>query len=190
MLVVPRAVEDHHHQVADRDAALVRDPAQDVLDRVLEREQVGDVGAAGHLLHVHARARVEHRAASRRARRPRGRSAGPWRSSVVPSSGSTATSTRGRRAVADVLAVVEHRRLVLLALADHDDAVHGDGVEHRAHGVDGGLVGGDLVAAPDPARRGQRGRLGHTDELEGEVAIGHRCVHGARAYTAGLRMGP
>ena len=55
----------------------------------------------------------------------------------------------GRRAVADRLAVVEHRRLVLLALADDDDAVHGDRVEHVAHGVDGGLVGGLLVAAAD-----------------------------------------
>ena len=54
-----------------------------------------------------------------------------------------------RRAVADLLAVVEHRRLVLLALADDDDAVHRDGVEHEAHRVDGGLVGGVLVAAAD-----------------------------------------
>ena len=44
--------------------------------------------------------------------------------SRVPSSGSTATSTCGPVAVADLLAVVEHRRLVLLALADHDDALH------------------------------------------------------------------
>ena len=38
----------------------------------------------------------------------------------------------GRRAVADALAVEEHRRFVLLALADDDDAVHRHGVEHDA----------------------------------------------------------
>ena len=79
-----------------------------------------------------------------------------------------------RRAVADVLAVVEHRRLVLLALADHDEAVHRDGAEHVAHGVDGGLVGGLLVAAADEAGGGERGGLGDADELEGEVSVRRR----------------
>src|SRR5581483_10557208 len=66
-------------------------------------------------------------------------------------------------------AVVEHRRLVLLALADHDDAAHADAVEHEADRVDGRLVGALLVAAPDPARG---------------VAIGGmaRRAHGPRAY--------
>ena len=41
----------------------------------------------------------------------------------------------GAAAAPHLLAVVEHRRLVLLPLADDDDAAHGDGVEHRAHGV-------------------------------------------------------
>ena len=41
-----------------------------------------------------------------------------------------------------------------------------------AHGVDGGLVGGDLVAAADPAARGRERRaLGDADELEGQVAV-------------------
>ena len=43
-------------------------------------------------------------------------------------------------AVADLLADVEHRRLVLLALADDDDTVHVDEPEAPAHRVDGGLV--------------------------------------------------
>ena len=87
--------------------------------------------AAGHLLHVDARARVEHRAPLGRARSRRARSACPSAHRRVPSSGSTAMSTSRRRAVADLLAVVEHRRLVLLALADHDDAVHVDRVRAR-----------------------------------------------------------
>ena len=81
-------------------------------------------------------------------------------------------STIGGRAVADLLAVVEHRRLVLLPLADHDDAVHRDRVEDEAHRVDRGLVGGDLVAAADPAGGGQGGGLGDAHELEREVAVG------------------
>ena len=79
-----------------------------------------------------------------------------------------------RGAVADVLAVVEHRGLVLLALADHDDAVHRHGVEHVPHRVHGGLVGRLLVTAPDQARRRQRGRLGDAHQLERQVAVGCR----------------
>ena len=40
------------------------------------------------------------------------------------------------RAVPDALAVVEHRRFVLLALADDDDPVDGDRLEDKAHRVD------------------------------------------------------
>ena len=50
---------------------------------------------------------------------------------------------------------------------------------HVPHRVDGGLVGGVLVAAADPAGGGQRGGLGDADELEGEVAIGRLALHGA-----------
>ena len=52
--------------------------------------------------------------------------------------------------------------------------------EHDAHGVDGGAVGAVLVAPAHPPRRGQRGRLGDPDELEGEVAVGGLplCAHG------------
>ena len=76
------------------------------------------------------------------------------------------------RAAPDAFPVEEHRGLVLLALADHDDPVHRDGVEHEAHGVDGRLVGRLLVAPSDPARRRHRRRLGHAHELEREVAVG------------------
>ena len=88
-----------------------------------------------------------------------------------------------RAAVADLLAVEEHRRFVLLALADHDDAVHRDRVEHEAHRVDRGAVGGELVAAPDPAGGGERRRLGHPHQLQGEVAVG-LCLRDSRASAA------
>ena len=176
-LLVPRAVEHDHHEVADRDAALLGDALQDVLDRIGEREQVRQVGAARELLHVDARAGVEHRAARRdRDHRERvGHALGGQRRALERIDGDV---DLGAGAVADLLAVVEHRRFVLLALADHDDAVHVDGVEERAHAVHGGLVGRDLVAAPDLPRRRQRAALGGADDLEREVTVRdrrHRC---------------
>ena len=55
-------------------------------------------------------------------------------------------------AVPDLLAVGEHRRLVLLALADDDHAVHRHRVEDGVHAVDGGLVGG-FPCRPRPTHR-------------------------------------
>jgi hypothetical protein len=49
--------------------------------------------------------------------------------SVVPSSGSSAMSTLGAVAIADLFADIEHRRLVALALADHDHALDVELVE-------------------------------------------------------------
>ena len=96
-------------------------------------------------------------------------------------------STCGSEPSPDLLAVGQHRRLVLLALADHDDAVHVDRVQHGVHAVDGGLVGGLLVAAADVARGGQRGRLGDAHELEREVAIGDVARGHGHEHSGGLR---
>ncbi len=148
--------------------------------------QVGDVVAAGHLLHVEARPGVEHRAALReRDDRERvGLALGAQRRPLQRVDGDVDLR---RRAVADALAVVEHRGLVLLALADDHDAVHRDGRHHVPHRVDGRLVGGVLVAAPDPARGGQRRGLGDTDEFEGEVAIRRLALHASDRRPAAAR---
>ena len=74
-------------------------------------------------------------------------------------------------AVADLLADVEHRRFVHLALADDDRAAHGYAAELAAHGIDGSLVGGLLVSSASEARSGDRGRLGHPCDLENEHPI-------------------
>ena len=107
----------------------------------------------------------------------------PLAISVVPSIGSTATSQPRALAVADLLAVEQHGRLVLLALADHDDAAHRDGADELAHRVDGRAVAAVLVAAPDPAAGGHRGRLGDPDELHGEVAVGRLAAPFARGWS-------
>ena len=99
--------------------------------------------------------------------------------SVVPSIGSTATSTSGPPCpVADPLAVEEHRRVVLLALADDHGAPHRQRVDQLAHGVDGGAVAALLVAAADPAAGGHGGRLGHPDQFQRQVPVE---ILGARA---------
>ncbi len=183
---------DHH--VAGGAAAPLGDEADRLADRAVEVEQVGDVRAAGELLHVDARARVEHRAARReRDDRQRVRHAlGRQRRALERVDRDV---DLGRGAVADALAVGEHRRLVLLALADHDDAVHPDAAQDVVHPVDRGLVGSDLVAHAHEARSRQRGGLRGAHELEGEVAVrsagrggaigvASLCVPGARSEPA------
>ncbi len=133
----------------------------------------------GHLLHVDAGAGVEHRAALGQ---------GDHGERVRAALGGEARTLErvdrdvdlGRLAVADDLAVVEHRRLVLLAFADHHDAVHLDRVENGVHAVHRSLVGRLLVAHPEQAGGGEGGGLGHAHELEREVAIDGCGVHGVR----------
>ena len=64
----------------------------------------------------------------------------PFATRFVPSSGSTAMSTVGAvtRGPPDLLADVEHRRLVALALADDDRAVDRQAVQRLAHRLDRG----------------------------------------------------
>ena len=130
-----------------RAALALGDPADHVLERIVEAEQVGRPRAGRDLLHVDAGARVEHGAALREGdhRERRGHASRGQRGPLQRVDGDVDAR---RAAVADLLAVVEHRRLVLLALADHDDAVHRHRVEHQAHRVDGRAVGALLLARP------------------------------------------
>ena len=144
---------EHDHTVTSPTLPLaLGDQLQGLGQRPVEVEQVGDLLAAGHLFHVDAGAGVEHRAALGKG--DHGQGAGHAERAEAGSLERVDGDVDDRRAaVADLLAVEEHRRLVLLALADHDDAVHRDRVEDEAHRVDGRLIGGDLVAAADPGRR-------------------------------------
>ena len=76
-----------------------------------------------------------------------------------------------RAAAAHLLADIEHRRLVALALADDHRAVDGERAEGAAHGVDRRLVGGAFVAAADMARAGERRGLGDARRLERQVPV-------------------
>ncbi len=75
---------------------------------------------------------------------------------------------------ADLLADEQHRRLVALALADHDGALDRQLVELAPHGVDRGLVGRLLVAMAAQPRRRHRRALGHAHDLEREDALQHQ----------------
>ena len=128
------------------------------------------LAAGGDLFHVHARARVEHRAALDDGDDRKRVGLAPRHQPCAVDRIDGDVDHR-RVARAEPLAVIEHRRLVLLALADDDDAVHVHHVEEQPHGVDGRLVGGVLVAPAHPARGRQRGRLGGPDQVESQVRI-------------------
>jgi hypothetical protein len=85
--------------------------------------------------------------------------------------------------VGDLLADEQHRRLVALALADHDGAVDRQLVHLLAHGIDGGLVGVLLVAAPAQLRGGDRRPLGHPHDLDRQDAVQHGCGPPRRGLT-------
>ena len=184
-LLVARAVEDADGDVAGRALLGLRDPADVLGDRGGDVDDVGGGRTGGDLLHVEDRRRVEHRAAvgHRHDRDRVGHALGHQRRAVDRVDRDVAL---GALPVADLLAVVEHRRVVLLALADDDDALHAHRADQRAHRVDRGAVAAVLVAAADPPARGHRGRLGDPHQLEGQVAVRRRPV-GPEAAARGAR---
>jgi hypothetical protein len=70
---------------------------------------------------------------------------------------------------ADLLADVEHRRLVALAFPDHDGAVDRQGVHHLAHRIDGDLVGVLAVPLPHRVRARDRRLFDDAEKLEREI---------------------
>ncbi|MNP52169.1 hypothetical protein D3C76_1465420 [compost metagenome] len=68
---------------------------------------------------------------------------------------------------ADLLADIQHRCFINLAFTDHDAAIDIHFVEHNAHCVDRGAVGGILVAASQPFVARQRGGFGNTGKFDG-----------------------
>jgi hypothetical protein len=182
-------VEHRDDHVADRLALRLRELADVLRDRLLHRDHADAVVVRDELVHVEDAGGVEHRAAVRhRDHRERVLAALRGHRGAVDR---VDRDVRLRAAAGpDVLAVEEHRRAVLLALADHDDAVELDGAEERAHRVDRCAVGRELVALADEGHRTDRRRLGGTHELHRQVAIrsGHQVRLGhLQAPSAGHR---
>ena len=94
------------------------------------------------------------------------------------------------RADADLLADVEHRRLVALALADDDRAVDRHRVHLAPHRLDRHLVGLVPVALPHRVRAGDGRLLDDAQEVEREIgvdvalwsAVGFRLLRGRRRH--------
>ncbi len=72
---------------------------------------------------------------------------------------------------ADTFADVEHRRFIAFAFANHDRAVHGNGVHDFAHAFSSDFVREMAVALTHGAGRCNRGLFHDTQELEREVAF-------------------
>mmetsp|Transcript_13816 Transcript_13816/g.35487 ORF Transcript_13816/g.35487 Transcript_13816/m.35487 type:complete len:358 (+) Transcript_13816:367-1440(+) len=176
-LLVARAVKDDGGDLTDGLPVCLRDREQIALGAVLETHRVRqNLRPHDQLLHVHAGARVVERAALRDGDHGDG--------AVAASGGQGGAIQRVDRnvhvreaAVADPLAAVQHRRLVLLALPDHHGAVHLDGVEHLAHHVDRRLIRRVLVPLALPLARRQGRSLRHADDLQCQVAL-HNVVVG------------
>ena len=169
-LVVPGPVQDAHRDVGGRRIATLAtertfSPIGAVMSMASDR-----FGSDGDLVHVEHRRRVEHRAAlGNREHRDRvGQALAHQRGAVDRVDGEV---TFGTVAVADLLTVVEHRRVVLFALADDHDAAHRHRVHQLAHGVDRRAVAALLVAPADPAASRHGAGLRDPHEFEGEVAI-------------------
>ena len=185
-LLVAGPVQDAHRQVGHRQALGLGDLADVLADRGGDVDGVDGVGPDGDLVHVEHRRRVEHGAAlGHRQHRDRvGQALAHQRRAVDRVDREIAVRPV---AVADLLAVVEHRRVVLLALADHHDAAHRHRVDQLTHRVDGRAVAALLVAAAYPAARRHRACLGDSHEFEGEVAVGGFTTRGAHAQILPLK---
>src|SRR5207302_9401790 len=77
----------------------------------------------------------------------------------------------GTVAAADAFAYVQHRRLVALALADHDQAVEACFFHRFPSRIDGRLIRLVVVPVAHPVGRGDRGGFGDADELEARRAL-------------------
>src|SRR5262249_49808757 len=144
--------------------------AQVFHDRRVDVDHVAGLRADRQLFHVEDRARVEHGAPLGHGedRERVGHALGHQRGAVDRVDRDV---DLGTGAVADVLAVEQHRGVVLLTLPDHDDATHRYRIDKSAHRVDRGAVAALLVAASDPTAGGHRGRFGDPYQVKGEVTV-------------------
>src|SRR6266704_3263819 len=67
---------------------------------------------------------------------------------------------------AELLALKNSGRFILDALTNHDFAANVHQIEHAAHRVAGGRIGGFFVAAPEPSERIECRRFRRADKVE------------------------
>jgi hypothetical protein len=171
--LVPRPVEDHDRDVVDPAAERLGDPA-DVVCRTLPDVDfaAGDDRPDAQLVEVRVRG------VGQAALLGRGEDGDCVPLAVGDEVGALERIDRDVDlwnvvlvVAADLLADVEHRRLVALALADDDRARELNLVHRPAHGLGRGLVGLVLLAPSHEPGRGERRRLGDADHLEREQLL-------------------
>ena len=184
-VVVSRPFEDDHGDVADLPAERLGDPAEVLGRGGADVDLAGRDRSDAQLLHVRV-GRVGEAAGL--GCREDGDGAGLAVGDEVGALERVHRDVDPRDVVAtgprptDTLADVEHRRLVTLALADHDPPGEVDLVHRPAHRLGRGGVGGILLAATHEPRRLDRRRLGHPDHLQRE-----QLFHGL--WSLGRRLG-
>ena len=167
---MPRPVQNRHGEVGYLPVNVPRDGTQSVGDRSVKINLPSHRGRNNQLLHVDRWPRIEHGAARRHAQH-----ADRVRKALGGERGAIDWVNRnvqvGTGAVADLLAIEQHRRFVFLSLSDYHDTVHPNRSEHRAHGVHGSLINLFLVTKAHISRAGDGGRLSCPHQLQGEIAV-------------------
>src|SRR5262249_26597868 len=160
-LGVARPVENASRDVGQRDAFRLRHGVERVAGRCVQiQDALRVAGPDGDLVHVHV-GRIEQPASlgdgehSQRV----GHGLGADGGALQRIDGNI---DLGTVANAQLLADVEHGTFVHLAFADHHAAFDVNLGELLAHGIDGGLVGGLLVATAPETGGGDGGGLGHS----------------------------
>ena len=176
-LLVARPVEHDDDQILDAAAQTAGDGLQVLVHRRVEADVILRARTDDQLLHVEI-GRVQQAAAVRRRQHgDRVRRTGRAQVGALERIDGDidlrivlrrrAAAHRVRRA--DLLADVQHRRLVALAFADDDRAVDRHRVHDAAHRLDGHLVRSVPVALAHRVRAGDRRLLDDAQELEGEI---------------------
>ncbi len=168
---VARPVEDDRRHPFDIQPLGLGYGGQVVGHRCVNIDHADRFGADHQLVHVERRTGIEKRAA--RGDGDDGDGVGqPLGQQVRPLDRIDGDIDLWAAAVADDLAVIEHGGLVLLPLADDDDAVHAHRAEQQPQRVDGRAVPFFFLPAADPARRRQSGRLGGPHQFQRQISIG------------------
>jgi hypothetical protein len=177
---VARLVEDQDRQVARRLAQRGGDALHDALGVLAQIDRVAGCSAHDELVHVVPRARRPQLALAGHADR-RQRAGQLVRAEVGALDRIDGDVKARARVGADLLAVEEHRRVVLLTFADDDDPAARDVAEHVAHRLRGGAVGCLAVAAAGPVPRGDRRHAngGQRQRLEATDHVRRNLLGGA-----------
>ena len=140
--------------------------------RPVEVEQVGDLLAAGHLFHVDAGAGVEHRAALGEGDHGQGagHAAGAERRPLERVDGDVDLTGGLPSPICSPLKSIGASSFSPSPITTTPSIETESSTKRIASTA--APVGGDLVAAADPAGGGERGGLGDAHQLQREVAIG------------------